>query len=145
MGDALVLVPRDVCVASATIGMGGVDVFDNDSGGVDVDFEDRQTALPGGRRVVVDADVGLGAFEVQHERRDRWDERRRRAGEERGAARVRPDLPSLVGGLALGGLGCRSCSTRRTRSTSASRPSPPSPSRRWGRSSSRGAEPPDVA
>jgi phage shock protein PspC (stress-responsive transcriptional regulator) len=76
MGDALVLVPRDVCVASnATIGMGGVDVFDNDTGGVDVDFEDRQTAPPGGRRVVVDADVGLGAFEVQHERRDRWDER----------------------------------------------------------------------
>jgi hypothetical protein len=67
-----------VCVAStATIGMGGVDVFDNDTGGVDVDFEDRQTAGPSGRRVVVDADVGLGAFEVQHERRDRWDERHR--------------------------------------------------------------------
>jgi hypothetical protein len=85
-----VLVPRDVCVASkATIGMGGVDVFDNDSGGVDVDFEDRQTAPPGGRRVVVDADVGLGAFEVQHERRDRWNERRDRWDERHDAEQER--------------------------------------------------------
>jgi phage shock protein PspC (stress-responsive transcriptional regulator) len=72
MGDALLLVPRDVCVAStASIGMGGVNVFDRDNGGVDVDFEDRPAAAPGGRRVVVDADVGLGAFEVRHDRDER--------------------------------------------------------------------------
>ena len=135
---------RRVRGLEATIGMGGVDVFDNDSG-VDVDFEDRQTAPPGGRRVVVDADVGLGAFEVQHERRDRWDERH--DGAERTRAARAQARPAIAGRRTRARrAGGRSCSTRRTRSTSASRPSPPSPSRRWGRSSSRdGAEPPDVA
>ena len=78
VGNALLLVPRDVCVAStASIGMGGVDVFDRDNGGVDVEWEDLPSAPENGRRVVVDADVGMGAFEVQHERRDRWDGRHR--------------------------------------------------------------------
>jgi phage shock protein PspC (stress-responsive transcriptional regulator) len=74
VGDALLLVPRDVCVASkATIGAGGVDVFDRDNGGLDVDFEDLPAAATNGRRVVVDADVGMGAFEVRHYRRGRFD------------------------------------------------------------------------
>jgi hypothetical protein len=76
VGDALLLVPRNVCVASkASIGMGGVDVFDRDNGGLDVEWVDRPAAPANGRRVVVDADVGLGAFEVQHERRNRFDHR----------------------------------------------------------------------
>ncbi len=74
VGDALVLVPRDVCVASsADVGMGAVSVFDRDSGGLDVEWVDRPTARAEGSRVIVDADVGVGAFEVQHERNDRFD------------------------------------------------------------------------
>ena len=39
------LVPEDVCVSTtAKLGMGGVEVFDHDSGGIDVDWEDLQTA-----------------------------------------------------------------------------------------------------
>jgi phage shock protein PspC (stress-responsive transcriptional regulator) len=67
MGEALLIVPRDVCVASrAKIGMGEASVFDRESGGIDVDFEELPTAPPAVTRVVVDADVGLGAFEVRH-------------------------------------------------------------------------------
>jgi hypothetical protein len=72
MGEAVLLVSNDVCVASrATIGMGQAAVFDRESGGIDVDFEDLPTAPPAVTRVVVDADVGLGAFEVRHRDRDR--------------------------------------------------------------------------
>ena len=68
MGAATLLVPRDVCVASrAEVGMGAVEVFDRDSGGVDVDWRDGQRAAAATSRVVVDADVGLGAFQVEHE------------------------------------------------------------------------------
>lgn len=81
VGDALVLVPRDVCVSSsADIGMGAANVFDRDSGGLDVDWDDHQSAPADTRRVVVDADVGVGAFEVQHERRDRFEHRHRDGG-----------------------------------------------------------------
>ena len=41
-GHALVLVPEDVCVAtSADIGMGAVQVFNHESGGIDVDWTGR--------------------------------------------------------------------------------------------------------
>ena len=76
VGDALLLVPRNVCVATTTsIGAGGVDFFDYNNGGFDVDFERQPQAAENGRRVVVDADVGLGAFEVRHNRQDRFDNR----------------------------------------------------------------------
>jgi phage shock protein PspC (stress-responsive transcriptional regulator) len=72
VGHALVLVPRDVCVASsADVGMGAVDVFDRDNGGIDVAWADRPPAREGASRVVVDADVGLGLFEVAHQRGER--------------------------------------------------------------------------
>jgi phage shock protein PspC (stress-responsive transcriptional regulator) len=67
MGEAVVLVPEDVCVSTdAELGMGGVQVFDRDGGGVDVDFEDVRTPPAGTARLVVEADVGLGAVEVGH-------------------------------------------------------------------------------
>jgi phage shock protein PspC (stress-responsive transcriptional regulator) len=73
IGRAEVLVPRDVCVATrADIGIGGVRVFDHESGGVDVDWEDSPRSAAGSRRLVVDADVGLGALDVSHEDRDRF-------------------------------------------------------------------------
>ena len=67
LGEAAVLVPRDVCVAStATIGAGNVASFGRDNGGVDLDWEDLPTAAPGSSRLLVDADVGMGEFRVQH-------------------------------------------------------------------------------
>jgi phage shock protein PspC (stress-responsive transcriptional regulator) len=66
-GHALVLVPDDVCVATtASVGMGGVSVFDRDGGGVDVDWSDSRRAPAGTPRLVVDGDVGLGLLEVRH-------------------------------------------------------------------------------
>jgi phage shock protein PspC (stress-responsive transcriptional regulator) len=68
MGEAVVLVPEDVCVSTtAELGMGGVEVFDRDGGGVDVDWEDLHGAPAGTPRLLLDADVGLGALEVSHE------------------------------------------------------------------------------
>jgi phage shock protein PspC (stress-responsive transcriptional regulator) len=67
-GHALVLVPEDVCVASrASVGMGAVAVFDRDSGGIDVDWNDSRRARRGAARLVLDGDVGLGLLEVRHE------------------------------------------------------------------------------
>lgn len=80
MGEAVVLVGEDVCVSTeADLGMGGVRFFDRDSGGIDVDFEDVRTPPAGTARLVVDADVGLGAVEIGHSehghhRFGRWDE-----------------------------------------------------------------------
>jgi phage shock protein PspC (stress-responsive transcriptional regulator) len=68
MGQALVLVPRDVCVTSAAdVGAGHVDVLGREGDGVDVDFEDRRRARTGGKRVVLEADVGFGEVAVRHE------------------------------------------------------------------------------
>jgi phage shock protein PspC (stress-responsive transcriptional regulator) len=66
-GHALVLVPDDVCVATkASIGMGAVQVFDRDGGGIDVSWTDGRRAPAGTARLVVDGDVGLGFLEVHH-------------------------------------------------------------------------------
>jgi phage shock protein PspC (stress-responsive transcriptional regulator) len=72
MGQITVLVPEDVCVATnAEVGAGDVDVFDRGSEGVDIDWRDSPSASPGGSRVVLDAEIGLGALLVGHERLDR--------------------------------------------------------------------------
>jgi hypothetical protein len=77
VGEAVLVVPEDVCVAStARVGMGAVDFFDDQNGGVDVDWEDRPPAPPGRTRLLVDADVGIGAFEVRHNRDDGFGGRR---------------------------------------------------------------------
>lgn len=68
MGQALLVVPRDVCVtARAEIGAGHVDVLGREGEGVDVDFEDSRRARAGRSRVVVHADVGFGEFAVSHD------------------------------------------------------------------------------
>jgi predicted membrane protein len=68
MGHAVLVVPEDVCVAStAKVGAGDVQVFDRNSSGADVDFEDLRSASPTTTRVMVDADLGFGAFEVRHD------------------------------------------------------------------------------
>jgi phage shock protein PspC (stress-responsive transcriptional regulator) len=68
VGQAVLVVPRNVCVAtSAKLGAGEVDVFDRNSGGVDVDWQDERTAPPGTTRIVVDGDVGVGQLAVTYE------------------------------------------------------------------------------
>jgi phage shock protein PspC (stress-responsive transcriptional regulator) len=70
-GHALVLVPDDVCVASsASIGMGGVAVFDRDGAGVDVEWNDGRRAPAHTSRLVLDGHVGMGFLEVRHRRAD---------------------------------------------------------------------------
>src|SRR4051812_43639931 len=67
VGEALLLVPDDVCVASAAhVGAGSVEVFDRDSGGVDVDWQDTRRGDPDAPTVIVDGDVGVGQFHVRH-------------------------------------------------------------------------------
>lgn len=75
VGHAVVLVPENVCVATrARVGAGEVAVFDRESGGLDVDWESSARAPEGTARVVLDADVDVGAVEVAHrEYRHDWD------------------------------------------------------------------------
>jgi phage shock protein PspC (stress-responsive transcriptional regulator) len=67
-GHALVIVPDDVCVATAAdIGVGGVEVFDRNGGGLDVDWSDARRAPKSTPRLVIDGDVGAGFLEVRHD------------------------------------------------------------------------------
>jgi phage shock protein PspC (stress-responsive transcriptional regulator) len=68
VGQAVLVVPRDVCVTTAAkIGAGDVVLFDRNSGGVDVDWRDDRSALPGTTRLVVDGDIGVGELAVTYE------------------------------------------------------------------------------
>jgi phage shock protein PspC (stress-responsive transcriptional regulator) len=68
MGQAVVLVRQDVCVASRSrIGMGASRVFDRFDGGVDLDQQSSARAPEGVPRVVLDARIGLGALQVGYQ------------------------------------------------------------------------------
>jgi phage shock protein PspC (stress-responsive transcriptional regulator) len=72
MGDARVLVPEDVCVATrAEVGMGNVSFFGRDNGGIDVDFQEQPDADGDSTRLLLDAQIGLGELRVAHD--DHWD------------------------------------------------------------------------
>jgi phage shock protein PspC (stress-responsive transcriptional regulator) len=80
-GHALILVPADTCVQADThAGLGYVGVLGAESGGADVDDQrgtvGRTTSRT--RKLVVDADMGIGAIEVRHARSDgsHWDNNR---------------------------------------------------------------------
>jgi phage shock protein PspC (stress-responsive transcriptional regulator) len=61
LGAARLIVPDDVCVATtADVGVGYAGVFDGDSDGIDVDYDDQRTAPPDRSRLVVDAEIGVG-------------------------------------------------------------------------------------
>jgi phage shock protein PspC (stress-responsive transcriptional regulator) len=65
IGEARVIVPRDVCVATdAQVGVGEVRHFDQHNEGVDVDFDDRPDAAPAATRLLVKADVGVGSLRI---------------------------------------------------------------------------------
>jgi phage shock protein PspC (stress-responsive transcriptional regulator) len=66
MGELVVLVPRDVCVAtSAQIGGGYVGALEQRSGGLDVDWtEHPMSSSPRTPRLVLDGSIGLGALLV---------------------------------------------------------------------------------
>jgi phage shock protein PspC (stress-responsive transcriptional regulator) len=73
VGEAQLVVPPDVCVSTNShLGIGGVQVFDHGSGGIDFSRDEQREARPGTPRVVVDANVGLGAFTVHHRENEGW-------------------------------------------------------------------------
>jgi hypothetical protein len=68
LGEAVLVVPRDVCVAAdADVGAGYLRVLGWDTGGLNVGWRDGDVASA---RLVVDAHVGLGALQVVHDPRD---------------------------------------------------------------------------
>jgi phage shock protein PspC (stress-responsive transcriptional regulator) len=66
VGQAEVLVPRDVCVSSsAHIAGGNTTVFEHDSGGVDHDWQESRDAPVGTPHLIVDADIGFGQLRIE--------------------------------------------------------------------------------
>jgi phage shock protein PspC (stress-responsive transcriptional regulator) len=65
IGDARVLVPDDVCVATdAHVGVGEARTFELHNDGVDVDLDDLPDARPSTTRLLVNADVGIGSLRI---------------------------------------------------------------------------------
>jgi phage shock protein PspC (stress-responsive transcriptional regulator) len=65
VGEARLLVPEDVCVATdAQVGIGEVRTFDRHNEGVDVDVEDLPDASADTTRLLVKADVGVGSLRI---------------------------------------------------------------------------------
>jgi phage shock protein PspC (stress-responsive transcriptional regulator) len=65
IGDARVVVPEDVCVATdAHVGVGEARTFGLHNGGVDVDLEDLPDAGADVTRLFVKADIGVGSRRV---------------------------------------------------------------------------------
>jgi len=76
IGHAVVLVPENVCVTTdAQIGVGAVDAFDSENGGIDVAHTDARTAPAGTPRVVLEGDIGVGMLDVHHYARHRGSHR----------------------------------------------------------------------
>jgi Cell wall-active antibiotics response 4TMS YvqF len=68
VGQAVLVVPRDVCVTTdARLGAGQANVFGRGSGGVDVDWQDDRVAPAGTTRLVLDGDIGVGELDVTYE------------------------------------------------------------------------------
>jgi phage shock protein PspC (stress-responsive transcriptional regulator) len=88
VGQAVLVVPRDVCVtAKARLGAGDVALFERHSGGgVDVDWEEQRTAPANKTRLVVDGDIGVGELAVTYEDPDNFDSTRFGASSEAGNA-----------------------------------------------------------
>jgi phage shock protein PspC (stress-responsive transcriptional regulator) len=73
VGEAQLIVPRNVCVSTNShLGIGGVQVFNHNSGGIDFERDEQREAPAGMPRVVVDANIGVGAFMVHHRENEGW-------------------------------------------------------------------------
>lgn len=71
IGEARVIVPDDVCVATdADVGVGNVHTFGRDHGGVDVNYEDAPAADPTATRLLLHGDVGVGELRVHDSREE---------------------------------------------------------------------------
>jgi phage shock protein PspC (stress-responsive transcriptional regulator) len=67
IGEARVIVPEDVCVATdAQVGIGEARTFNRNNGGIDVDLDDRPSAAADVTRLLVKADVGVGSLRIGH-------------------------------------------------------------------------------
>lgn len=65
VGEAVVVVPDEVCVATrASVGGGYVGALDHDSRGLDVSFSQHPTPPHGSRLLLLEGNVGLGALFV---------------------------------------------------------------------------------
>jgi hypothetical protein len=65
VGEAQVIVPPNVCVsAHSHLGIGGTEVLSRRSGGIDFERQDEREPLPGNTKLLVDANIGVGALEV---------------------------------------------------------------------------------
>ena len=68
VGEAVVIVPDDVCVSTkANLTAGAVTLFGEESGGGDFDFEDGRRAPTGTPLLELEGDLGLGHIEVAHD------------------------------------------------------------------------------
>ena len=68
IGEAVLVVPRDVCVVTnGDVGAGYLRVLGWDTGGLNVAWREGSAQAP---KLVVDAHVGLGALQVVHDPRD---------------------------------------------------------------------------
>lgn len=65
VGDARLIVPDDVCVATdAQVGIGEVRTFDRHNEGIDVDVDDLPDASADTTRLLVKAEVGVGSLRI---------------------------------------------------------------------------------
>jgi hypothetical protein len=72
MGEAVLIVPDDVCVATdARVGVGATSVFERTNGGIDVAWTEDAAPRPGASRLYVDADIGLGHLDIRKTDPDR--------------------------------------------------------------------------
>jgi hypothetical protein len=90
VGQARVIVPEDVCVATdAHVRVGEVRTFERSNDGVDVDLEDLPSAPAGTTRLLVKADVGVGSLRIGHSGTD--------MDFDRGHFDFGPDVPDELG------------------------------------------------
>jgi len=65
VGEVVILVPDDVCVETrARLGGGYIGALDRETGGLDVNWENQPSPPPRTPRLLLDAQVGLGALFV---------------------------------------------------------------------------------